>query len=279
MAWRRRVWLAKISLASRDPEQLALVHENFQHDMQEALDPDGSYAYYGRTWRLSAPLVSDCRLYGKLGYAKRAGAHAEYVEDEHDWVDAPGSRGAYSHFVLNLETQFLAFEGKSDLSRESFVNAFSRFIRGKGYEIEPVSDTGEFESWLGDVDTITRFDVTVRRPNPGGQKKRAEELRDQIDADSLHIAATARGGLHVRDTPLEGAAEVAALGSGKFSATGIKDGAKRFFDSTKRSLGGHIAVDEKDSSRTILEKIDGLMPELVPPADEKSGSHGQAGGA
>jgi hypothetical protein len=282
---RRRIWLAKVSRINRDPNQLALVHEEFGPDIAHALDPEVRHQYYGRVWRLSQPYTEPdtLALYCKLGFARRArGEEVDYDEAEHDWVtvEAPANTGDYSHFVINLNTQILAFEEKgTDLSRESFLNALSLFLSTAGYEINLLSDSAGFEAWLDDVDQVTRFYVSLKPPNPKWtpRAKETRRIAQEIDAERLSIEAISERGLNVRDTVLDGAAETAAHGNGVFRASGFKAGARRFFDSAKRFRGGDIEVTDLDSSRTILNKMRDLMGELEPPSEGAPDSNSRTG--
>lgn len=133
---RRQLWMAKISRVDRDPSQLALVHDHFEDELRRALDPDRQADYYGRVWRLSQPQIDGPYFSGKLGFAR--GARAEevhYDESVHDWIEeeAPSRQGNFSHYVIHIPSQIVAFEEKGDeLSRRSFLNALGRFPRDRG---------------------------------------------------------------------------------------------------------------------------------------------------
>ncbi|MGA7705250.1 MAG: hypothetical protein WB998_10190 [Solirubrobacteraceae bacterium] len=284
MQRKRRIWLAKIGLIDRDQVRLFAVHEEFPKAIVAALNPDRRQTYYGRIWRPSQPVVDESSnlLFCKLGWAKPAQAEeVDYIESEHDWVTlhAPAKTGNYSHFVVNLTSQLVAYEERGDISRQAFLNALSLFVTDMGYEVEPVSDTAEFEAWLDDMDQVTRFYVTLKRPNPsyGKRARETREIAGQINAERLSVEAVSKDNVNVRDTFLEGAAETAALGNGQYKATGIKAGAKRFFDSAKRFLGRDIDVASEDSSRVILDKMADAMANMEPDpvgqevADERGG--------
>jgi hypothetical protein len=229
MARRRKskIWLGKISSIRRDPQQLALVHERFPAQLARALDPDHVVSYYGREWRLAQPHWSDSSLFGKLGFARRARTEAvSYDEASHDWItqESPAAQGNYSHFVIDLPTQYIAFEEKGqDITHKAFVNAFDRFLSNGGLEVDLLTDSRTFEAWLSSVDRVTRFYVSIKAPNPG-YSKRAEETRriaEEIAAERLSVEATSEAGLHVRGTLLEGAAETASRGNGAYRASGF----------------------------------------------------------
>lgn len=270
---RRQLWLAKISRISRDPAQLALVHARFPEELRQALDPDREVDYYGRIWRLSQPRVDGNFLYGKLGFAR--GARAEevhYDESLHDFVeeDAPSRQGNFSHFVVSLSSQIIAFEEKgTDLSRQSFLNAFGQFLAQRGYEVVLMSDSRSFDAWLNEVDRVTRFYVTLKRPNPNWSRRaeQAREIADEISAERLSVEATSESRINVKDTLLEGTAETAARGNGHFKASGFVGKARRFYDSSRRFLGAVIELSDGDSSESTLGKIRDELIELLPEDD------------
>lgn len=267
---RRRVWLAKISRIDRHPEQLSLIHQEFEPDLLDVLEPSHRHIFYGREWRLSQPHADDRSrsLFGKLGFARGTRAEqVDYIEAEHDWVtvDTPAKAGNYSHFVVDLDTQIVAFEERGvDLSKTSFVNALGLFLADGGYEVNLLSDAADFDVWLRDMDRVTRFYVTLKAPNPRWSRRAREtrRLAEEIAAERLSIEATSDSHLNVRDTLLQGAADTAAMGNGEFRATGVKDGGRRYFDSRKRFVSGDIEVPDQASSGAILAEIRELLHTL-----------------
>jgi hypothetical protein len=267
----RTVWLAKVSFTDRRPSQLTLMHERFPEALSRALDPDRRVTYY-REWRLSEPQLrsTDGVLHAQLGFRRRKRQEeVDYDEERHEWVssEAPARQGNFAHFVVDLETQLVAFEDRgSDLRRDSFLNVLGRFLEASGLEVNLISDAQGFETWLDEVDVVTKFRVTLRPPNPG-YSKRAKEVRalaGEVEADRLTIEAESRNGLNVRDTLLDGAADTAAMGNGNFKATGLVGDHRRFFDSAKRFVSGVIEVAQGDSSSTIASKIRDLMRDIAP---------------
>ena len=218
-------------------------------------------------------------MYAQLGFRRRTRQEeVDYDEEHHEWVssEAAARHGNFAHFVIDLRTQLVAFEDRgSDLNRDSFLNALKRFLETSGLEVNLISDTRKFESWLSEVDLVTRFRVTLRQPNPGYSKraKQVRELAGEVEAERLTIEAESKEGLKVRDTLLDGAADTAAMGNGSYKATGLASGHRRFFDSAKRFISGVIDVAEEDSSQTIASKIRDLMRDIAPdtatPKDDK----------
>jgi hypothetical protein len=260
-----------VSFTDRRPSQLSLMHERFPEALERALDPDRRVTYY-REWRLSEPQVraTDGMLHAQLGFRRRKRQEeVDYDEERHEWVssEAPARQGNFAHFVVDLETQLVAFEDRgSDLQRDSFLNVLGRFLEVSGLEVNLISDARGFETWLNEVDMVTKFRVTLRPPNPG-YSKRAKEVRalaGEVEADRLTIEAESRNGLNVRDTLLDGAADTAAMGNGNFKATGFVGEHRRFFDSAKRFVSGAIEVAQGDSSSTIASKIRDLMRDIAP---------------
>jgi hypothetical protein len=226
---------------------------------------------------LSQPIKRDRYLSGKLGFAR--GARAEevhYDEVAHDWVEeeAPSRQGNFSHYVIDIPSQVVAFEEKGDdLSRQSFLNALGNFLAPVGYEVVLMSDTSSFDAWLAEVDRVTRFFVSLKRPNPGWSK-RAEQVRDvaeEISADRLSVEATSESDLNVRNTFLDGAAETAARGNGHFRATGFAGTRRRFYDSSRRFLGAVIDLSDADTSESTMNKIQEALRESLTDDNERDG--------
>jgi hypothetical protein len=273
--------LGKVSFIDRRPSQLALMHERFPDALMRALDPNRRVSYY-REWRLSVPHRTESgeAVFAQLGFRRRKRQEeVDYDEASHEWVssEAPARQGNFAHFVIDLKTQLIAFEDRgNDLKRDSFLKALGLFLEKSGLEVNLVSDTREFETWLSEVDVVTRFRVTLRQPNPG-YSKRAKEVRElagEVEAERLTIEAESSSGLNVRDTLLDGAADTAAMGNGSFKATGLSQGRRRFFDSGKRFLSGAIEVAQGDSAGTIAGKIRDLMRDLAPQKADDSDDAG-----
>ncbi len=279
----RTIWLGKVSFTDRRPEQMALVHDRFPDALRRALDPDKRVTYY-REWRLSQPRTDRETVAAELGFRRRRRQEeVDYDEEQHEWIssEAAARLGNFAHFVIDLDTQIIAFEDRGDdLRRDSFLKALGLFLETAGLEVNLISDTNEFESWLDSVDAVTRFRVTLRQPNPGWSKraKQVRELAEEVEPDWLTIEAESKTGLNVRDTLLDGAADTAAMGNGSFKATGVVGGRRRFFDSAKRFLSGVIEVTTEDSSPTIAAKIRDLMNDIAPdpPGDggDQTRNHG-----
>ncbi|MTD46847.1 hypothetical protein GKE82_21760 [Conexibacter sp. W3-3-2] len=261
-----------MSFIDRRPSQLALMHERFPEALERALDADRQESYYGREWRLSEPAWDerDGVVYAQLGFRRRT-RHAEidYDDEKHVWIssESPARQGNFAHFVIDLNSQLLAFEDRgTDLKRDSFLHVLKQFLAKAGLEANLLSDAREFEAWLSEVDRVTRFRVTLRQPNPGYSKRarQVRELAGEVEAERLTIEAESSAGLNVRDTLLDGAADTASLGNGSYRATGFVGDKRRFFDSAKRFVSGVIEVVQGDSAQTIGSKIRDLMNEIAP---------------
>jgi hypothetical protein len=270
----RTVWVAKVSFADRRPGQLVFAHERFEEALRRALNPAVAVSYYGREWRLSEPRSGDGIVAAELGFRRRRRQEeVDYDDARHEWVssEAPARQGNFVHFVVDVESQYMAFEDRGeDLSRNAFLAALSRFLMRSGLEVQLVSDVRQFEAWLAEVDRVTRFRVTLRHPNPGYSRRarQVRELAGETGAERLTIEATSDDGLEVRDTILEGAADTAARGNGEFKASGFVGRARKFFDSKTRYLSGVLEMGENDSSNVIAAKLRSLLDELAPGKDD-----------
>lgn len=270
-----RVWLSKISSIRRDPAQLELVHGQFADALRAALDPDIQVQNYGRVWRLSEPdwNVAPGDVCGVLGFVRRKNLEAaNYDEERHEWVRAEVSRreSNCAHFRVNLDSQLIIFEERRpDIDRSAFSSALSKFLAPAGFAVEPVIDSSPFETWLADVDRVTRFRATLKRPNPRWAK-RAQEVRDVIDdteAETITIEAKAEHsatGLSVNDTFIGGIAEATRLGNGQYEASGFKGERRRFYRSETKLVSGSIEVSSRESSIAVFQRLGEALDDLKP---------------
>lgn len=134
-----------------------------------------------------------------------------------------------------------------------------------------MSDTSSFDVWLEEVDRVTRFFVTLKRPNPGWSQRadQVREIADEISADRLSVEATSENQINVRGTVLDGAAETAARGNGHFKASGFVGTARRFFDSSRQFLGAVIELSDADTSQSTVSKIQHALLEALTRTDDR----------
>lgn len=266
---KRQVWLAKISR-----RESTLLDNDFPSDLLVALDPTIRVHRYNREWRLSKPEQSGPFIVGKLGFerpARREEVH--YDEEAQDFVveSAPSEQGNFSYYVIEGRKQVLAFELRPpDIYAKSFLGALQKILSQSHprFEIDLLSDVHSFEAWLESVDTVTRFFASLKPPNPSSSRRAREvrSLMDETDAERISIEATSSeegGGLTIKNTLLEAAADHAAEGNGRFRLSALKGGARRFFDSSNQLLTGQIEVSANDDEPSILRKLMQLARDLL----------------
>lgn len=266
--YRRQVWLAKIN--RRDA---TLFDRDFKSDLATAIDPSVKISRYGKTWRFSRPTVTGQRLVGKLGFdrsAQVAGAHFDEETEDFVVAEAPTEQGNFAIYVVDLRSQVVAVEERRpDIYLKPFLGAFQKLLDLSNYkfEVDPMSSEQSFRDWVAAMDVVTRFHATLRPPNPSSSRRAREvrKLMTETDADTLQIDATAAedAGLTIQETLLEATAEHAAGGNGSFTASALKNGARRFFHSTRQLLKGEIQVTNDDDEDSLVRKIVSVLRDLT----------------
>jgi hypothetical protein len=229
-------------------------------------NPETAVERYGRTWHLSQPLDDGLHIIGKLGFARRsASSSVTYDTVKHDFVEveAPLEQGNFVYYMLDIPSRILAFEERPpDIRRRSFLGALTAILREQRFrwDIDLLADEASFESWLTDVEKVTRYRASILRPNPSPIRHAREvrELVEETNADRLTIEATAgqdSSGLVVQDTILEATADHAADGNGNFKATGVKNGRRRFFDSLRRLRTRQLTLPPDATADELLTQL------------------------
>jgi len=263
---KRYLWFARFNRRT-----ITLFAQPFEKEMAELLDPARIVSYRNRQWRLSQPRWQERVVWGKLGFAKPKG---EVVCEDHDYVlreVPPGVQRGFSYFAIDLASRVIAFEERRpEISREGFLWTKRKLVEDARWELDLLTDSESFDTWLESVDRVTRFSAPLLPPNPWTY---AEEIRGLVvEPRSKHTNLEARNdldpeGLAIRDTALGIAAEHADLGNGNYRATGITGRALRFFDSRRRALSRVIQVYDDDAEATIVREIVERLEEIdVPPA-------------
>jgi hypothetical protein len=235
---KRRIWIARLNRRRH-----SLFDGDFAQDVLRALDPTVTIERHNRRWRLSKPEVRGGFILGKLGFQRLSSEEAvSYDESNLDFVveTGPAQQGNFSRFAISLDTQRIAFEQKgNEIRRQSFRGALNKILEDSGFQVDFLLDEESFEMWLDDVDKVTRFSAKLRPPNPSARARAVEInklLITEPESEESQLVMKSRKGLKARDTAIIGIAEHAGDGHADFNATAIKQGALRFFDSTRRLL-------------------------------------------
>lgn len=281
-ARKRTVALGKLARASN---QATLFEREFTADIEEALSPDVQAERYGRVWRLSRPQTFQPGfIAGKLGFQRmRESESVRYDDELKDYVAqvVPSEAVNYSHYVVDLERRYIAFEERPpDIRRYSFLGAMRDILRqsDENVTMEVITDPSRFEEWVKRVRVI-EFHAKLRRPNPE-YKSDVGLVRDLIEganADEVTVGARVSddetGSLRVSsDQPmarrLPGSIIAQAVSYGQngystYEAMGVEGDRVRKFRSRDNVPTTQVAEDASDSSDTIWSKILGALAALV----------------
>jgi len=255
--------------------QGSLFDGTFSEEAEALFNPDLIKERYGRQWRLSKPTIQDGHLFGKLGFEHRApSSHVKYDTDMHDFIEiaSPLEQGNFVMFVIDLNSRIIAFEERRpDIRVQSFIGALTGILSqaGSTWDLDLLADEMSFDQWIRDVDRITKFRATILQPNPS-PRRRAAEIRDLIsepNADRLSVEAVAdeqrTEGLSVEGTLLGAVAEHAADGNGSFKASGFKQAARTFFDSTRKSITRALSLPSDSSTEALNSLISEKLSDVV----------------
>ena len=221
----RTVFFAKIT--RRD----AFLTETFAAWLARAIDPTVTVTRYNRTWRFARQHIQEGFVVSRLGFVRiTAGQQTRYDEVEQDFVVEEGevSKGSFSHFVVDVQREIVAFEERPpEVRPQSFTSNFKALVEESGtrVSIELLADPATFPVWAGSVDRVTTVRAVVQNPNPGWSEDAADirNLAEQAAAEEVDISAKAVDGesLNAGARWIRGAIEqVAEHGQGSVRATG-----------------------------------------------------------
>lgn len=262
---RRRVVLMRIS---REPGT-ETVSQSFERDVVNALSPVIATTRYNRTWLLSRVSISDDGRYmwGKLGFQRESSETAfTYDPATQDFITVEGSggHGTFSYYVIDLDSRYLAFEERPpDIKANSFAGAMRSLLKETHdayfLDAEFVFDADELDRWISETDTVTRFFVSLREPNPGwdGRPENVRTLMEESHADRLTLEARSTTGesIDINDSDLRPFADLAGEGYGTVRGSGQRAGRPTYFDSERNVRTTDIQVERDEPESSIIEKV------------------------
>lgn len=219
----------------------------FDQNIREVLNPDTTVSRYGRTWRLSQPIVFEDNFFvGKLGFiSSGVEKRTDYDEEKKDFIEQPvDSRQVnFSRWAIDLSTHLIAFETKPpDIKYQSFIGAMKGILDKRpdiGLTIESIIESEKFYQWVEEIEIVTKFSANLRAPNPNyeGRPKFIQKLLEDTNADFAKVEVSKeKGSLETLDTD-KTIREVVIYGEEGYAtivAHGLKDGDQKLYDSRRK---------------------------------------------
>ena len=248
----------------KDLERPMLFDRSFRDFMFQGLDPKRRVTRYHREWRVSAPQEVEGYIFGKLGFLHpTVEARTVYDERTHDFVprEQRGEDVSFSHFVISLEDNLLAFELKPpQIRNHSFIGALQDFLREGHvpYETSPVPEPESFDDWVASVDRVTELTVTGVVPNP--RTNRPRNLVDRLEAMrasrvTIKVLSSEDEGLNLDEQLLQQALGHVTSGYGSEKAKAMRNGKVVHYDSKSHVRTITIQGTEDDEPKEIHAEI------------------------
>jgi hypothetical protein len=220
---------------------------HFDQNIKEALNPDTTVSRYGRTWRLSQPIIlEDSFFVGKLGFISSGVEKRTYYDEEKkDFIEQPvdSKQVNFTRWVIDLSTHLIAFETKPpDIKYQSFIGALKGILDKRsdiGLTIENIIESAQFFQWVKDIEIVTKFSANLRAPNPNyeNRPKFIQELLRDTNADFAKLEVSKeKGSLQTLDTD-KTIREVVTYGEEGYAtivAHGLKNGEQKRYDSKRK---------------------------------------------
>ena len=270
---RRRVTIGRVA---RRLGNASLFEQTFMQDVVRAASPQLRVTRYSRTWRLSRPqLRGQSLLEGKLGFERLAAQDVTtYDEALEDFVTqlTPSEQGSFSHYVLDLERQYMAFEERPPaIRRQSFVGAFNALLNqsDNNLELSLVADEQSFAQWVESVERLQSFRAWLLLPNPiwKPEVQAIRGIMESTNAKEGEVSVLAHGegpGLDANAPLIDGTVAYSVDGNARFSAVGEVGGLRRQYSSDRHALDGSVVESKEDSSEVIWGRLLGVLRDLLP---------------
>lgn len=270
---KRHVGFARVHLG----RQGSVEDTTLRQDLHRILDPSSKIKRYSRVWRVSRLEEKGDFLCARMGFSKsRLAEETFYDEQAADFVtlEHDSHEGSVSCFVLYLppdkpDEAVLAFEEQPpDIRRQSFMGAFAKFLADahSGYAVESIRREVDFIAWLDQMERITEFTGTFRRPNPRWRPRteQVEEIITSTHAYKMKLTAEVEDGqdsLDIAETILGGIVEHSKYGYGDYSAKGAVSGSEFDYRHGAAEHIHQIYEEASDTAEDIFDKLAAVVRE------------------
>lgn len=163
--------------------------------LEESWKAGTSITRYGRRWHLTKILDRTSELYfGQIGFVtdhEVSTLHFDQKAQIFVYGDAPS--GYVVPFAIRKSDGVIAYQLYPGVVRETtFTGALTDLLNNASdnyiWHIESFVEIREFGQWLEETPAITRFDLTLERPNPNyAGRPRVEEMVEDVKLETLRL--------------------------------------------------------------------------------------------
>ena len=146
---------------------------SIEQALKESWRPGASITRYGRRWHLTKIVAAAEDLdIGRIGFVSDDEVSTLAFDPEiNDFVSGEAPSGVVVPFAVRKSDGVIVYQLRLGLVRETtFTGALEELLNSNSlpyeWSIESYVEERSFEEWLGYFPAVTRFDVTLDRPNP-----------------------------------------------------------------------------------------------------------------
>lgn len=228
--------------------------DNLHEAVSASWRPGASVTRYGRRWHLTRIVDETDDLYfGRIGFlTDNEVSTLRFDKEVQDFVFGDAPSGYVVPFSMRKSDGIIAYQLYPGVVRETtFTGALTELLNSSSgeheyvWKVESLSEAIDFETWLGATRAVTKFDVTLDRPNPNYLgRPRVEELIEEVGVEHLRLIGRALdgGGVDIdADYFREALDHVIDLGYGKAKLRGVRwDGTESLWEKL-RGREGRVA--------------------------------------
>lgn len=185
-----------------------LFADSFERAIRGSWVPGAEVTRYGRQWTLSKMLSFDkSAVYGKIGFVDTDQLDTLFFDrDKFDFVRGQAPSGIVVPFIISRDF-LVSYQLIGETVKEStFINALEALLNAGNsqfysWDIKPLTFEVSYEAWRENVETVTRFELRLERPNPNYHgDKIAEDLVEGLMAEYVRLSGVARDEANGIDT-------------------------------------------------------------------------------
>jgi len=173
--------------------------DNLDEALEESWKPGASITRYGRRWHLTKIVDETDDLYfGRIGFVTdHEVSTLRFDQAIQDFVFGDAPSGYVVPFAIRKADGVIAYQLYPGIVRETtFTGAMTDLLNNASenyiWRIESFVEIREFQEWLAETPAITRFDLTLERPNPNyAGRPRIEEMVEEVRVETLRLVGKA----------------------------------------------------------------------------------------
>ena len=227
---------------------------------------------FGRTWKLSRPMIAGRALWGgHLGYVREGDVSTlDWDDVEMDFVRGEAASGVVVPFLIDGNRRLVTFQLFAGKVRKNTVtgnlqallNANERYR----WVIEPVIGGISYDNWRRQMSGITKLDLVLEKPNPNWTgREEVEALVEGLECEKIKMTVAAKkdSTLNDRSTWFQQMMLHIRQGYGRAKLLGLDIYTGEVSEFTQEGQESYVNVDERIEA--IDHELEASLDDLKEP--------------